>query len=168
MNTAHLILFLVSLIIIGVGLFGLVTPIIPGVTLIWAGLFLYGGMTRFRVLDLNFFILSSLIVLVTFFLDYLSTKWKARNTGGERWALLGGVVGAFIGIVFSSWTAMIILAGAGALVSQLFFGKMSLYAVELPRITIIGMVSGTLLHIMMGMTLLTLFVWKVMSAASLY
>lgn len=168
MISAHFILFLVSLIIMGVGLLGLITPSLPGMTLIWVGLFLYGGITQFKVLDLQFFLLASLIVVITFFLDYASTMWKQRHLGGEAWALLGANVGAFIGVLLHSWVAMILLAGTCALVSQLFFGKVYLYTVELPRMTVIGIVSGTLLRIVAGVTLLVLFVWKVAAVTTLF
>lgn len=168
MNVAHLILFLASLVIIGVGLLGLITPSLPGMTLIWAGLFLYGGITRFEVLDLEFFLLASLIVIVTFFLDYASTVWKTRAIGGERWALLGAIAGALIGVLLQSWVLMILLAAVFAFTSQLLFGKMYLYTVELSRMTIIGIVSGTLLRIVAGVALLALFIWKVAVGTTLF
>ena len=82
------------------GLIGLVVPIFPGITVMWAGALVYGIVAGFNTLGIVLFVLISLITLAGLLADNLLMGAGARK-GGASWltiivALAAGVIGTIV------------------------------------------------------------------------
>jgi hypothetical protein len=82
-----------------VGLFGLVVPVFPGLTVIWALTLIHGLVFKFGTLGWVMFVVITLLMLVGNTVDNLLMGGKARQ-GGARWASIAiAFVAGFIGSI---------------------------------------------------------------------
>ena len=82
------------------GLTGTVLPVLPGAILIYAGMLVYGLLTKFASLDATFFLLQGLALLLVFIIDFLAAAAGTRRFGGGKAAAWGAAVGTLAGVIF--------------------------------------------------------------------
>ena len=99
-NWLNLSLNILTYLIMGVGLFGMVIPIYPGVTIIWAAVLIHGLATSFASLEIWVIVVITILMIAGTLIDNLLMGGKARQAGAS-WlsiggALLAGLVGTFV------------------------------------------------------------------------
>jgi uncharacterized protein YqgC (DUF456 family) len=95
----NLSLNILTYLIMGVGLFGMIIPIYPGVVIIWAAALIHGLVTGFAAQEIWVLVLLSLLMIAGSLVDNILMSGKARQAGAS-WisiggALLGGLIGTF-------------------------------------------------------------------------
>ena len=68
-----------------IGLFGLIVPIFPGITVIWLAALLYGIITGFDTLGIVLFVLITIGMLVGISVDNILMGAGARRGGASWW-----------------------------------------------------------------------------------
>nr|WP_276538619.1 DUF456 domain-containing protein [Dehalobacterium formicoaceticum] len=126
---------------------GTVLPVLPGAILIFAGMLIYGFMTRFAALDVPFFILQGLIVIIIFLVDYIASAAGTKRYGGSKQAAWGSVIGTILGVIILGPIGIIIGPFVGAVVVELIRGIKMIPAVRAGFGTIMGILGGTLIKI---------------------
>jgi len=91
---------LFTLVIMLVGLFGLVIPIFPGITIIWLAALGYGLAAGFGTTGTWVFAAITVLMLIGITIDNILMA-RGAHQGGAAWysiaiALLGGVVGTYL------------------------------------------------------------------------
>ena len=104
-----LILFLIQLTML-IGLFGLVFPIFPGVTVMWAAALVYGIVFGFGTWGIVIFIVITLLMVAGTLADNFLMGAGAKK-GGASWltiivALAAGVVGTILFPPFGGFIAV--------------------------------------------------------------
>ena len=99
-NWLNLSLNILTYLVMGVGLFGMVIPIYPGVTIIWAAVLIHGLATSFASLEIWVIVVITILMIAGNLIDNLLMGGKARQAGAS-WlsiggALLAGLVGTFV------------------------------------------------------------------------
>jgi hypothetical protein len=92
-------LFLAALLVL-VGLVGTVVPALPGVLLVFGGLFLAAwseGFTRVGVAGLT---IIGILAALAFAADFVASLLGAKRVGASPRALFGATVGGIVGIFF--------------------------------------------------------------------
>ena len=86
-----------------ISLFGLLIPIYPGLTVIWAASLVYGIIVGFKALGWVSWLIFAVITILMIFgnvIDNIITSKKAYDSGASIWsvivALIAGVIGAII------------------------------------------------------------------------
>src|SRR5512143_3620838 len=93
-------IFWVTLVIMGVGLFGLIVPIFPGITVIWLAALGYGVVTKFTTLGWVMFAIISILFIGGVTIDNVLMGAKARKEGAA-WTLLAlGYLAGILGTIF--------------------------------------------------------------------
>ncbi|GMU66585.1 MAG: membrane protein [Acidobacteriota bacterium] len=80
------------------GIAGTVLPALPGVPLVFAGLFIAAWSDGFERVGPWTLALLALLVLVSFGIDLAGAALGLKRSGASRWALLGAVVGLLAGL----------------------------------------------------------------------
>ena len=98
-NWLNLSLNIFTYLIMGVGLFGMIIPIYPGVVIIWAAGLIHGLATGFAVLEIWVLIILTILMIAGTLVDNFLMGGKALQAGAS-WlsiggALLGGLIGTF-------------------------------------------------------------------------
>lgn len=144
METTALILAIIFFI---AGLLGTILPILPGAILIYAGMLIYGFMTRFATLDANFFLLQALVLVLTFTVDFLASAVGSRHFNGSKQAAWGAIIGTILGLIIFGPLGIAIGPFLGAVVAELLRGIQLNQAIHVGFGTLVGFLGGTILKL---------------------
>lgn len=93
-------IFWITLVIMLVGLFGLIVPIFPGVTVIWLAALVYGVITGFTTLGWALMAVLTVLFIAGVTIDNVLMGAKARKEGAAWLSLalgwLAGIVGTIL------------------------------------------------------------------------
>lgn len=128
------------------GLAGCVLPVLPGVTLSFAGLLLLHllGPVSFSYYQLGGWLLLVVLLQV---LDYVTPMLGSKYGGGTAYGNRGCLAGTIVGLFFMPWG---IIAGSfiGAVVGELLGGSEFHRALRAGIGSLLGFVLGTLLKVL--------------------
>ena len=95
----NLILALAALLVI-IGLAGTVLPVLPGVLLVFGGLFLAAWAEGFARVGAAGLSIIAFLALLAFVADFVASLLGARRVGASPRALLGASLGGIVGVFF--------------------------------------------------------------------
>lgn len=163
-------LLLVSLLIVAVGLVGTVTPGLPGMPLVLAGIALFTLGSGFGVVGPLEFAGLVLLGLLGMGLNLLGNLVGARKLGASRIGMLGAVVGLLIGLFTLGPFGIVLGPLAGAVVAELLAGRELHAALRSGFGVLIGYLLGSLAEVLIALVMAGWFVWRtwgVLSGGSL-
>ncbi len=105
--------FLLSLLLMVIGLLGTLIPGIPGVPLVWIGLVLFGILDQLHHLPLLTFLLLNLIALLGTSAGIWGTQLWTRKSGASGCSAFAGSCLLVLGLVFLTLPFALLLAVAG-------------------------------------------------------
>lgn len=105
---------LIAIVFFVIGFIGTVLPMLPGPILVYGGMVLYGFMTDFQSLDVLFFVVQGVVLILIFASDYVSSAAGAIFFGGSPKSSLGAVLGTLVAVLFLGPLGIIIGPLAGA------------------------------------------------------
>jgi len=120
----------VAILLFLAGLAGLFLPVLPGTTLVLAGMLIYGLLTGFVGLDLNFFLVQGAALLLTLGVDCLASAAGARLGRGSKYAVGGAMLGMWFGLVLLGPLGMVLGPFLGAVAGKVVAGKSIHQAVQ--------------------------------------
>lgn len=161
MEPIQVSLILTTIALMLIGLFGTILPFFPGLSLIWAGIFFYSVITKFKVVDLNFILLISILYFSTVLIDYTANLWGARKFKASLWGITGALIGGIAGTMFGTFSAVILGAIAGAITGEVFSGRGQIFEIKTKTFIIIGFVGEILAKVTIGIIMIGLFIWKI-------
>lgn len=92
-------IFWVTLVIMLVGLFGLIVPLIPGLTIIWLAALAYGVVTGFTTLGWVMFALVTVLFAGGAVIDNVLMGARAHKEGASWSTLLLGMLAGIVGTI---------------------------------------------------------------------
>lgn len=99
MEATTLLLILAALLVL-LGLAGLFAPILPGVPLLFAGLFVAAWAEGFVYVGWRTLTALGVLALLGVAADFLAGAFGARHFGASKRAALGAAIGALVGLFF--------------------------------------------------------------------
>ncbi len=157
-----IILTLFGLLFISLGLVGSLLPVLPGPPLSWVGLlFLY--MTDAVPNNHSFLIITLLIALLIFILDYFIPAMGTKRYGGTKAGIIGTTIGLFVGLLSPIPGGIIIGPFVGAFIGEKTNNADTNKALKAAFGSFLGFVTGTLLKFIVAIIYLGFFIatfWK--------
>ena len=143
-------------ILILVGVAGTVLPALPGLPLVFGGMLLAAWAGGFEQVGVAMLVLLGLLTVLSLGIDFLATAMGAKRVGASKLALLGAVIGTFVGLFFGP---IGLLTGpfVGALAGELVHGREVRQATRVGFGTWLGILVGTVLKIGLAFAMLGLF-----------
>lgn len=150
------------------GMAGAIVPVLPGALAIFAAFFVYGFFFTFDKFSFWFWTIQTLIVVALFVADYLVSAWGVKKYGGSKASVIGSMAGILIGPFVIPFFGLVIgpLAGAiaGELLDGIFRGKrfdraFIVQAVKVGWGSLIGLLSSTVVKIVLQLVMIGLFVF---------
>ena len=139
-----------------VGIAGIIIPGLPGVVLVYLGLFFVAWSDGFARVGWITLTVLLLIGAVAWVIDMFTTVYGARRIGASRWAALGASIGMFIGLWFGL-PGIIFGPFLGALGVELLVRKDILEAGKAGLGTWIGLLVGTALKLALIFSMIGIF-----------
>src|ERR1700722_4724111 len=139
-------LYLGAFALILAGLAGAILPIVPGIPLIFAGIWSIAAIDQFRHLGKWWLIGIAAIGCVGLATDFLAAALGAKRVGASRQAIWGAAIGSLIGLFFGI-AGLFIGPFVGALAGELASGGTVNRAADVGLGTWIGLLFGTLIKL---------------------
>ncbi|HQV71577.1 MAG: DUF456 domain-containing protein [Dokdonella sp.] len=154
--TIQIILYVLAALLIIVGTLGTVLPALPGVPIVYAGMFLAAWVGDFSHIGWPTLTILGVLTALSVIVDLLASVFGAKRVGASGWALFGAAAGTVIGLFFGL-VGLIFGPFVGAVAGELIAGS------TLKRSTVVGVgawlgfIFGTLAKIALCFTMLGVF-----------
>jgi uncharacterized protein len=146
-------LYLLAAVLIVGGVAGAILPVLPGIPMIFGGIWLAAAVDEYHHLGWGWLIAIGIVGAVGVALDFISASLGARKMGATPRALWGAGVGTTIGMFFGI-PGLIIGPFAGAVVGELSSGKSILRSAHVGVSTWVGMLAGMLAKVVISFLML--------------
>ncbi len=109
--------WLLSVLLIVVGLAGTVLPVLPGTVLILGGIVLGAWIDGFTRVSVPTLIVIGVLAVLAWVLDYVAGLMGAKRAGASRYALIGAALGTVVGL-FMGLIGVLFMPLVGAAVGE--------------------------------------------------
>ena len=151
------ILWLLAVLLIVAGLAGTVLPVLPGTALVLAGIVLGAWIDDFTRVGPLMLVVIAVLALLAWVLEYAAGLLGARKAGASRLALVGTVVGLFMGLVGVLFMPLV-GAAAGEYLARRHHARAGPQAVKVGVATWLGIMAGLLAKVVIACVMVGLFV----------
>jgi len=151
------LLWILSLILVGVGIAGVLVPGLPGTPLVFGGLLLAAWADGFQNVGIGTIVILAAVTILAFGVDFVSASLGAKRAGASREAVIGAALGTLIGIFFG-FVGIILGPFVGAVIGE-FLSRRSLeQAGRVGAATWIGFILGIGVKLVLAFTMVGIFV----------
>ena len=156
MGTALLWLLVVALVVVGFA--GAVLPAIPGVPLVFAGLWLGAWIDDYQMVSGWTVGVLGVLSLIAMAIDLIATALGAKKVGASRQAIAGAMIGTFAGLFFGGLLGVLIGPFVGAVAGELLARGNTDRAMDVGIATWMGLLFGTLAKLALSLAMIGVFV----------
>jgi uncharacterized protein len=146
---------LAALLILG-GLVGTVLPILPGIPMIFGGIWLIAALDGYQHLGAGWLLAIGVLGALGVLVDFVAAALGAKRVGASGRALWGASIGTVVGL-FLGIPGLILGPFVGALVGELSAGTSVLRSAHVGAGTWIGLLAGTLVKLVISFLMVGLF-----------
>jgi uncharacterized protein YqgC (DUF456 family) len=152
--------WLVAVLIVIAGLAGTVVPALPGVPLVWVGLFVGAWIDNFEIVGWGTIGIMAALTVVAVILDFAAGAAGARYLGASSRAFWGATIGAVVGIFFGI-PGMLLGPFLGAVAGELSGGNDLVRSGRAGVGAWIGLVVATAAKLAIAFLMIGLFLFRV-------
>ncbi|WP_029905010.1 DUF456 domain-containing protein [Prevotella sp. 10(H)] len=147
-----IILLIAGAILIILGIAGCILPVLPGVPLSYAGIFLM-HLTSKVEFSVQFLVLWAIVVIIVQILDFYIPVWGTQKFGGGKKGIWGSAVGVIFGLFFLQPFGIIIFPFVGAVIGELIDEKEFKVALKAGFGAFLGFMAGTIIKLVVAFIL---------------
>ncbi|QYY35884.1 DUF456 domain-containing protein [Ruficoccus sp. ZRK36] len=156
----HWLPFLVTALIIFIGVLGSIVPVLPGCVIIWSGIFIYKlwvpGDVSWKVV-----IITGLLAALAQVLDFIAGYWGAKKFGGSTRGAVGAVLGGIIGpFVMSPFFGLVLGPIIGAIIGELSARRTLLESGKSGVGTLVGGIASFIIKIGISFCMVAMFYYS--------
>jgi len=151
------LLWVLSLILVGVGLAGVLVPGLPGTPLVFGALLLAAWADGFQNVGVGTVVILAVMTILAFGVDFLSASLGAKRAGASREAVIGAALGTLIGIFFG-FVGIILGPFVGAVTGEFLARRNLGQAGRAGAATWIGFLLGIGVKLVLAFTMVGVFV----------
>jgi uncharacterized protein YqgC (DUF456 family) len=155
--------WVITIVLMAIGLIGTVVPILPGTTIILGAAIIHRvALGPERSCGLSALIALLALTLVSYALDAAAAYIGAKRFGATGWGLAGGIAGGLVGLFFGL-PGLFLGPVIGAIAGELIGGKKLIKASRAGWGTILGTLAGVIAKICIGLAMVAIFLTNVPS-----
>jgi hypothetical protein len=138
------------------GLAGAILPMLPGIPLIFAGIWLLAGLDHYRHLGLGWLLGIGCLGMLGITIDLLAGALGVRRVGASPRAVWGALVGTVIGL-FAGLPGLLLGPFIGAILGELASGTNLRRSTQVGVSAWLGLLFGTIVKLVASVTMVALF-----------
>jgi uncharacterized protein YqgC (DUF456 family) len=139
-----------------VGLVGAVVPVLPGIPMIFAGIWLIAGVDGYRHLGRGWLLGIAAVAVVGLCVDLLAGALGAKRVGASKQAVTGALLGTLIGLLFGL-PGLLLGPFIGAALGELATGRDLLRSTQVGVGATLGLLFGAIVKLVASLTMIGLF-----------
>ncbi|WP_298530908.1 DUF456 domain-containing protein [uncultured Algibacter sp.] len=152
-----IVLIIIAALIMLLGIIGSFLPIIPGPLTSWLGLLIL-HLTETIPTNTSFLIITAIIAILIWVLDYIIPALGTKRFGGTRYGMIGTSIGLIIGLIAPIPGGIIIGSFVGALIGELLNKNDTKAATKAAFGSFIGFLTSTFIKFIVTLIYLGLFI----------
>jgi uncharacterized protein len=152
----NILLNIIAAAMILAGLVGAVVPVLPGIPLIFGGIWLIAGVDGYRHVGLWWLVAIATVGAMGMMFDLLAGALGAKRVGASHQAVWGALIGTVVGLFFGL-PGVLLGPFFGAVLGELSAGNSALRSAHVGVGTWIGLLFGTLVKLVSSLVMVTLF-----------
>jgi len=156
MPTEQALYFVLSAVLILVGIIGTVVPALPGVPLVFAGMLLAAWADHFQHVGTITLVVLGVLCLLALVIDFVAGLLGAKRVGASPHAIWGAMLGTIVGLFFGV-PGLVFGPFLGAVAGELLVGSRLERAAHVGVGTWLGLLFGTLAKIALCFAMLGVF-----------
>jgi uncharacterized protein len=150
------LLYATAAALILVGLVGAIVPALPGIPLIFGGIWLIAGVDSYHHLGPWWLLGIAVVGAIGLTLDLLAGALGAQRVGASKQAVWGALVGTVIGLFFGL-PGLLLGPFVGAVLGELAAGNSVLRSTHVGVSAWFGLVFGTIMKLVSSLMMVALF-----------
>ena len=151
------LLWVLSIVLIVVGLAGTVLPALPGTAFVLGGIVLGAWIDDFTRVGGGVVAACAVLAVLAWVLDYVAGLLGARKAGASRLAIVGAAVGTVLGL-FMGLVGVLFMPLVGAAVGEWLSRRDHGQAVKVGVATWLGIMVGMVSKVVLAFMMLGLFI----------
>lgn len=151
------ILRIVAALLVLTGLAGTVLPLLPGVPLVFAGLWLAAWIDGYQHVSGWTVLLLGVLTALSLIVDFVATALGAKRVGASAEAVSGAVIGTVVGIFFGL-PGLVLGPFVGAVIGELTAQRSLERATAVGVATWVGLLLGTIAKLALAFAMIGVFV----------
>ena len=155
-NLTHVALWLSAIALIAVGFMATIVPGLPGVLVMYAGMWLAAWIDDFTRMGWPTLTILGALAALALVADLIASALGAKRVGASRLALIGSVIGGIAGIPFGL-PGVVAAPFLGAVAGELIARRRLAVAARVGFGTWIGLAFGTLIKLALAVSMLGVF-----------
>ena len=155
---SSIIIWILTILLITLGVLGIFIPFLPGVGFIFAGILLYAWLTSFSVISLGAVIAFGTVALLAWLVEYLGSLLGAKFGGGGRYSMWGSLIGGLAGLVFIGPLGLLLGVIIGVLIGALYEGKTLNQAGKTVFFSILGILGAKIIQLIIALGVIIAFI----------
>lgn len=150
-------LWILTALLILVGIAGTILPALPGTLFVVAGVALGAWIDDFTRVSVTTVVVITVLGVISFAIEYIAGAMGAKKVGASREAVIGALIGTVLGIFTGLW-GLIFMPLVGAFVGQYWVDRDLIRARDVGIATWIGMAIGTVAKIALTFLMVGIFI----------
>ncbi|WP_298237728.1 DUF456 domain-containing protein [uncultured Algibacter sp.] len=152
-----IILIIIAALMMLLGIIGSFLPVLPGPLTSWIGLLIL-HFTDTIPMNKPFLIITLIIAILIWLLDYVIPAIGTKRFGGTRYGMIGTTIGLIVGLLLPIPGGIIIGPFVGALIGELINKNDSKVATRAAFGSFIGFLTSTFIKFVVAIIYLGLFI----------
>ena len=152
----HTLLHVVAGLLILVGLLGTVLPVLPGLPVMFAGMWLAAWNDGYTRIGTGTLVLLGVLTVVSIAVDVFASLIGAKRVGASRKALWGAAIGGLLGVFFGL-PGLLLGPFLGAVGGEMADGRSRREAMKVGAGTWVGIAVGAALKVALAFAMLGVF-----------
>jgi uncharacterized protein len=152
-----ILLEVVAFALIALGLAGAIIPTVPGIPLIFIGIWLVAGIDHYHHLGIGWLIVIAAVGAVGLTIDLLAGVLGVKRVGAGKQAVLGALFGTVIGLFFGL-PGLLLGPFLGSVLGELASGSSVLRSTNVGIGAWLGLLFGTIIKLVASLMMVALLV----------
>jgi uncharacterized protein YqgC (DUF456 family) len=152
----NFLLLAIGATLILVGLAGAIVPALPGIPLIFGGIWLVAGVDHYRHVGLWWLVGIAVVGAIGLTVDLLAGSLGAKRVGASKQAVWGALAGTLIGLLFGL-PGLLLGPFLGAVLGELGAGNGPMRSTQVGVGAWLGSILGTLIKLASSWMMVVLF-----------
>jgi uncharacterized protein len=156
-------IFILTFILMFLGLLGSVLPGLPGAPLILLGALLYAWYTGFTAVSWSVLLGLLILTLLSYALEFFASVLGVKKLGGSRWGMTGAFLGGIIGLFAGGLAGVLVGPFLGAFLLELIKTEDPKKSLKSGFGSLVGLLAGAVGKLILAVIMIGIFLLQVIA-----
>ena len=144
----------VLLVMLVIGFFGTIIPMVPGLGLMFGAILIYGFYDGWSMYSPGLAVMAGIFTALGAGIDYAGSAIGAKKFGASKHGVIASVIGGVIGLIFFNFAGMLLGSVIGLVLVEYYEKRDLIQSGKAALGVLIGSIAGIILQAVLAVILL--------------